>query len=119
MRLLTGQKHTSLKKDTAAGLTDYSSYVKFYPKDTTGYWQRGFIHFSKKDYANAIADYNKVLEYAKGANDNVYYYRGMSYESLGKNAEACADYNKAKEKGNKNAEAKAKKLCVTATQNTL
>ncbi|MBK8953802.1 MAG: hypothetical protein IPM85_17815 [Chitinophagaceae bacterium] len=59
-----------------------------------------------------------MLEYAKGTNDNVYYYRGMCYEALGKNAEACADFNKAKEKGNKNAEAKAKKLCSAAPPNT-
>ncbi|MFZ1533549.1 MAG: tetratricopeptide repeat protein, partial [Chitinophagaceae bacterium] len=101
------------KKDTAAALADYNTYINFYSKDSMGYWQRGIMHHNKKDYAKAIADYTKVLEFSKGANDNVYYYRGVCYELINKNTEACADFEKAKKVGNKSAEAKIKKLCVS------
>jgi hypothetical protein len=53
-----------------------------------------------------------VLENSKGANDNVYYYRGVCYEMLEKKTEACADFEKAKKAGNKNADARIKKLCL-------
>ena len=98
-------------KDTTAALADYDTYIKFYPKDSAGFWQRGVLHHTRKDYVKAIADYSKVLEFAKGANDNVYYYRGICYELLEKKTEACADFEKAKKAGNKNADARIKKLC--------
>jgi len=44
-------------------------------------------------------------------NDNVYYYRGVCCELTGKITEARAGLNKAKKCGNKNADAKIKKLC--------
>lgn len=100
-------------KDTAAALQDYDTYVKNYPKDSMAYWSRGILQHNKKEYAKAIADYTKVLELSKGANDNVYYYRGQCYELLDKKTSACEDYTKAKQAGNKNAEARIKKLCGT------
>jgi regulator of sirC expression with transglutaminase-like and TPR domain len=43
------------------------TYIKLYPKDSSGYWQRGIIYHNLKEYSKAIADYTKVLENAKGS----------------------------------------------------
>ena len=64
-----------------------------------------------KNYAAAIQDYTQYLQRTRAGNDNVYYYRGTCYEMLEKKTEACADFEKAKKGGNKNADAKIKKLC--------
>jgi tetratricopeptide (TPR) repeat protein len=79
---------------------------------------RAVIYHNQKEYAKAIADYSKYLEFAKAKSDNVYYYRGVCYENLGKTVEACADYKKAKEQGNKYVDDKIKKLCNPATGGT-
>jgi tetratricopeptide (TPR) repeat protein len=99
-------------KDSSAALNDYNNYIKYYPKDSMGYWQRAILYHNLKNYTKAIVDYSKVLENSKGANDNVYYYRGICYEMLEKKTEACADFEKAKKAGNKNADARIKKLCL-------
>jgi len=58
-----------------------------------------------------VKDYTQYLQRTKAGNDNVYYYRGICYEMLEKKTEACADFETAKKGGNKNADARIKKLC--------
>jgi tetratricopeptide (TPR) repeat protein len=108
----------TVKKDTTAAIAVYDNLTKAFPKDSTPYWSRGWLYYSKKDFAKALTDFTKYLEITTGKNENVFYYRGLSYESLGKREEACKDYSTAKERGNKNAEQKVKSFCAQVTAGT-
>lgn len=98
-------------KDSTGAINDYNTYIKNFASDSTGYWQRAILLHNMKNYAAAIQDYTQYLQRTRAGNDNVYYYRGICYEMLEKKTEACADFEKAKKGGNKNADAKIKKLC--------
>lgn len=98
-------------KDSTGAITDYNTYIKNFPSDSVGYWQRAILYHNMKNYTAAVQDYTQYLQRTKAGNDNVYYYRGICYELLEKKTEACADFEKAKKGGNKNADAKIKKLC--------
>ena len=72
--------------------------TKFLYRRATAYHDRGLSTRSPDDFADAIADYNKIVSIAPDYRpDLVYRWRADSYNALGDYPAALADYNKALE----------------------
>ena len=71
----------------------YTQAIKLFPSADYVYFNRANAYFKKKDFANALVDYNKTLkmntDYAEA-----YFQRGLTKVSLTDNT-CCDDFKKA------------------------
>ncbi|MBX7206730.1 MAG: TIR domain-containing protein [Verrucomicrobiaceae bacterium] len=84
-------------------VADLSTAIALEPENTSFYNQRGIVTaFTLAKYAEALADFNKVIGSARPSAVN-YHHRGRTLSFLGKHVEALADHEKAIELGGKDA----------------
>lgn len=73
----------------------YSEAIKFNPKNTDAYYNRGLAYQKLKEYKLAIDDYDKAIQ-LNPKFEVVYYHRGIAYsDGLKKYERAIIDYNEA------------------------
>jgi tetratricopeptide (TPR) repeat protein len=77
----------------AIDITPYSAYLS----------NRGLLYEDQKNYALALADYNKIIELLPGQPDG-YFNRARVYEEMDLNNKALADLQKAKSLGKNDAD---------------
>jgi tetratricopeptide (TPR) repeat protein len=63
------------------------------PKNPTLYFQRGFQHYQKKEYDEALTDYNRAIKLDDNYADALYY-RAIVFDMQNKAKEAITDYTK-------------------------
>ena len=76
--------------DLAGALADFDALVAYCPDYAEGYNQRAFVNFIRKDYARALVDLNRALEFTPthlGALSG----RAMTLIALGRNEAAQHD----------------------------
>jgi TolA-binding protein len=78
------------------GYTDYLKSCANRPDAARAQYYVGALHFAKKDYKNAVEDFDALLE--KYPDDNplrpkAFYYKGMSLVNLGRKTEARAEFD--------------------------
>ena len=74
----------------------YEKVIKYDPKDTRAYNNRGNAKYGLGDYEGAISDYDKAIE-CNPKYANAYYNRGNAKRALGDHQAAIADFDKALE----------------------
>lgn len=86
-----------LSQGNAAGaLTDYAAALRVNPRDATLYEERGFVGIFKKDFAAAIADFDKALQLDPNL-ARVIPWRALALARAGKTAEAKAQLSRVAE----------------------
>ena len=63
----------------------------------TDFYQLGYIYYKKKDYENAIAQFNKIINGNDAVAQNAYYHLGESYLYAGKKLQALNAFRNASE----------------------
>ncbi|WP_274476016.1 tetratricopeptide repeat protein [Mangrovimonas aestuarii] len=63
--------------------------------NNTDYYQLGYAYYKQGDYANAIAEFNKIIGGTNAVAQNAYYHLGESYIELGKKQEALNAFRNA------------------------
>ena len=86
----------SLSREQADELRKLNDRIIDDPEDAEAYEARGRIFYNAKDFDNAIADFDKVIE-LNGGDDMIYWYRGYSYVEKGCKEEGLQDYCKSLE----------------------
>lgn len=79
------------KLDSA--LTTLNRYIALVPEDGDGYLSRGRIYEMRRQYADALDDYDFAVVLAD-ANSNVHFYRARALSALGREAEARKEYRR-------------------------
>ncbi len=77
------------KLDSA--LTTLNRYISLVPDDGDGYFSRGRIYEMRRQYADALDDYDFAVVLAD-ANSNTHFYRARVLDALGRKAEARKEY---------------------------
>ncbi|OBQ55551.1 tetratricopeptide repeat protein [Tamlana sp. s12] len=85
---IIGESYFNLKKYDEA-----IPYLKAYEGKkgkwtNTDFYQLGYAYYMKKDYANAVSEFNKIVEGNNPTTQNAYYHLGESYIHLDKKQEA-------------------------------
>ncbi len=65
--------------------------------NNTDYYQLGYAHYMQKDYANAIAEFNKIIDGRNAVAQNAYYHLGDSYLKQDKKQQALNAFKNASE----------------------
>ncbi len=65
--------------------------------NNTDYYQLGYAYYMQKDYANAIAEFNKIIDGRNAVAQNAYYHLGDSYLKQNKKQEALNAFKNASE----------------------
>jgi Tfp pilus assembly protein PilF len=82
------------KDDPNANIIGCTALIKKGATDYGVYYKRALAYFTKGLYADAIADFTKVI--ALDRKDHTYYtLRGYAYEKKGQRVQAIADYRTA------------------------
>jgi TolA-binding protein len=76
-------------------LTDYKG--KGGRWSNTDYYQLGYAHYRQKDYASAIAEFNKIVDGRNEVAQNAYYHLAESYLKLDRKQEALNAFKNASE----------------------
>ncbi|MCR6112051.1 tetratricopeptide repeat protein [Bacillus sp. A301a_S52] len=82
-----------------AAEADYRQVIDLSPSHFSGYFNIALLYMDQKDYNEAIVQFNKALELAKG-NDKarIYFNKAMSYYHLGNYQKALQDIKKSQKK---------------------
>ncbi|HVA97490.1 MAG TPA: tetratricopeptide repeat protein, partial [Bacteroidia bacterium] len=89
-----GNRAILLKGSEGAQQTDtLSQKIIADPKNPLLYYQRGLFYYQNKNYANAMADFNKALS-LKNKYTDALYYRAIVEDAMNRPDDAMADYNK-------------------------
>ena len=73
-------------------IADYTKAIQLGMKTAGAFLKRGNCYAGIKNYASAIADYNKVIGLGGDLLDFGYFNRGSAYEETGNKNKALADY---------------------------
>jgi tetratricopeptide (TPR) repeat protein len=82
-------------KQLDAALSDCNEALRLNPKDANSYNTRGLVHFRKKQYTEAIRDYNAAIAINATDFGSSYYTRGLAKLAMG-DASGSADVAKGK-----------------------
>ncbi|MDO1501261.1 tetratricopeptide repeat protein [Winogradskyella maritima] len=63
--------------------------------NNTDFYQLGYAYYKQKDYENAIAEFNKIIDGTNAVAQNAYYHLGESYINLDKKPEALNAFRNA------------------------
>ena len=91
----SGKTHPLIIKgqdDPQQALQAAEQNVIEHPDDSSSYFNRGLVYFSRRQYADAIADFTKTLTLSRQFTE-AYYYRGRSYLASGDFKRSEADFN--------------------------
>lgn len=94
---IIGESYFNLKKYNEA-----LPYLKEYKGkkgrwNNTDFYQLGYTYYQQKDYENAIAQFNKIIDGKDFVAQNAYYHLGESYMKLDKKQEALNAFKNASE----------------------
>ena len=76
-----------------SALTTLNRYISLVPDDGDGYFSRGRIYEMRRQYADALDDYDFAVALAD-ASSNVHFYRARVLDALGRKAEARKEYGR-------------------------
>jgi len=83
-------------------LSDLSSAIEMNDTLAGAYHSRALVNYEMHDYAEAVEDFLKALNYSKG-NSVLFFNLGMSYYRLNEKSKACPYFHKACTLGNNSA----------------
>lgn len=94
---IIGESLFNLKKydESIAYLTQYKG--KKGKWNNTDFYQLGYAYYQKKDYENAIAQFNKIIDGNDAVAQNAYYHLGESYFKTDKKQQALNAFKNASE----------------------
>ena len=94
---IIGESNFNLKKydEAIPFLTQYKG--KKGKWINTDYYQLGYAYYQKKDYENAIAQFNKIIDGNDAVAQNAYYHLGESYFKTDKKQQALNAFKNASE----------------------
>ncbi|MDD5363171.1 MAG: FRG domain-containing protein [Ignavibacteria bacterium] len=70
----------------------FTEEINIKPDNYFAYYMRGMSYYYKKDYENAIEDFNFTLKSNTKDDASIYFYRAYSYSQIGKHRDAENDY---------------------------
>lgn len=94
---IIGESYFNLKQYEAAipYLTQYKGMRGKW--NNTDYYQLGYAHYKQNEYANAIAQFNKIIDGRNAVAQNAYYHLADSYLKLNKKQQALHAFKNASE----------------------
>jgi tetratricopeptide (TPR) repeat protein len=90
--------NSSERRNNEELLNGCAEWIAYNWADDRAYAMRAIVYYYKKDYDQAISDFDTAISQAP-ENAGYYYNRGVAYRKMGKNTEAQADFDKAKQLG--------------------
>ena len=91
---IVGMRNIGPRDDTRMAIPDYDIAIGINPHYVNAYYNRGRAKYALGQYADALADFDVLLNRYDRGNHLDYYFRGRARNELGQYADAIADLDR-------------------------